>query len=257
MMKKYMKIAFSILSILISSCAEMVFYDGTPSKVFSGIEIVQVNGSKLTLTIVDNGLFEEYKAPAINNRSLTGRIINSWPDTDKKVKTGKSEWKAAQSGHKILVSGFDRIYEFVTPNNYLQKIKEIDLSTPILNTSLPDSTTLKINCVDCNVLAAQEQSMHKNIKSTVETTYDFRTIKESLIKSQNAKLAQEEAIKLEQDKSEKEWKERIDLKEKEDLKAKALKEVNLGEFKTQCKELGFKVGTPDFGNCVLKLNEIK
>ena len=33
--------------------------------------------------------------------------------------------------------------------------------------------------------------------------------------------------------------------------------VNLEEFKVQCKALGFKVGTTDFGNCVLQLNEAK
>lgn len=35
------------------------------------------------------------------------------------------------------------------------------------------------------------------------------------------------------------------------------KPLSLQEFKTQCKELGFKVGTPDFGNCVLELNDSK
>lgn len=33
--------------------------------------------------------------------------------------------------------------------------------------------------------------------------------------------------------------------------------VNLDEFKAQCKELGFKVDTQDFDNCVLELNEGK
>ena len=33
--------------------------------------------------------------------------------------------------------------------------------------------------------------------------------------------------------------------------------VNLVEFKVQCKELGFKAGTQDFGNCVLELNDAK
>lgn len=35
------------------------------------------------------------------------------------------------------------------------------------------------------------------------------------------------------------------------------KPLSLQEFKTQCKELGFKVGTPDFGDCVLELNDSK
>jgi hypothetical protein len=35
------------------------------------------------------------------------------------------------------------------------------------------------------------------------------------------------------------------------------KPINLENFKAQCKELGFKVGTQDFGNCVLELNDAK
>ena len=35
------------------------------------------------------------------------------------------------------------------------------------------------------------------------------------------------------------------------------KPLNLEEFKDQCKQLGFKAGTTDFGNCVLQLNEAK
>ena len=33
--------------------------------------------------------------------------------------------------------------------------------------------------------------------------------------------------------------------------------LHLEEFKAQCQELGFKVGTSDFGNCVLQLNAAK
>lgn len=36
-----------------------------------------------------------------------------------------------------------------------------------------------------------------------------------------------------------------------------VKPLSLDGFKSQCKQLGFKVGTPDFGNCVLQLNEAK
>ena len=35
------------------------------------------------------------------------------------------------------------------------------------------------------------------------------------------------------------------------------KPLSLEEFKTQCKVLGFKEGSQDFGNCVLELNESK
>jgi hypothetical protein len=33
--------------------------------------------------------------------------------------------------------------------------------------------------------------------------------------------------------------------------------INLEDFKAQCKKLGFKAGTQDFGNCVLELNDSK
>lgn len=33
--------------------------------------------------------------------------------------------------------------------------------------------------------------------------------------------------------------------------------INIDKFKVQCKALGFKVGTTDYGNCVLQLNESK
>jgi hypothetical protein len=39
--------------------------------------------------------------------------------------------------------------------------------------------------------------------------------------------------------------------------AKKATSSNLDEFKVQCKELGFRTGTQDFGNCVLQLNESK
>ena len=47
-----------------------------------------------------------------------------------------------------------------------------------------------------------------------------------------------------------------DSKEEKEMPKKTTS-VNLDEFKAQCKELGFKAGTQDFGNCVLELNEGK
>ena len=48
----------------------------------------------------------------------------------------------------------------------------------------------------------------------------------------------------------------IDSKEKQELPKKT-NSVNLDESKAQCNELGFKTGTTDYGNCVLKLHEMK
>jgi hypothetical protein len=39
----------------------------------------------------------------------------------------------------------------------------------------------------------------------------------------------------------------------ETVKNNPVSSVNLEKFKEQCKDLGFKLGTPDYGNCVLQL----
>ena len=97
----------------------------------------------------------------------------------------------------------------------------IDLSAAILATNLTSTTTLKIRCMDCKDLG----------KKTVELTVDFREVKSKLIGKDSEK------IKIET--------------------PKKTTSVNLDEFKAQCKALGFKAGTQDFGNCVLQLNEGK
>lgn len=48
----------------------------------------------------------------------------------------------------------------------------------------------------------------------------------------------------------------IDNKSKE-LIEKQSPSIDLDVYKSQCKDLGFKVGTPGFGNCVLELNDAK
>lgn len=267
------------------------FYELTPLKVFSGIESANLNKIYLSLTMADNGLFEQYSAPVVDTMEqdqyeahrFTGTftpvgifvwlfnpklmnaytfgctarwLLSSEPDKTRKVKTGKSEWKAIQKSHRLLVSGFDKDYEFEVDAYTSPRV--IDLSTAILNTELSKNTTLKVTCLDCDLLGSEEQNLHKDSKTNIALTHDFRSIKESLAESQKARHADEESIKIEQVKRDNEESKLSALQAKEDLKAEKQKQgVPLDGFKAQCKELGFKDGSTDFGNCVLQLNEDK
>lgn len=241
--------------------------------------------------MADNGLFEQYSAPVVDTMEqdqyeahrFTGTftpvgifvwlfnpklmnaytfgctarwLLSSEPDKTRKVKTGKSEWKAIQKSHRLLVSGFDKDYEFEVDAYTSPRV--IDLSTAILNTELSKNTTLKVTCLDCDLLGSEEQNLHKDSKTNIALTHDFRSIKESLAESQKARHADEESIKIEQVKRDNEESKLSALQAKEDLKAEKQKQgVPLDGFKAQCKELGFKDGSTDFGNCVLQLNEDK
>jgi len=269
------------------------FYELTPSKVFSGIKSANLNNVYLTLTMTDSGLFEQYSAPVIDTMKqnqyeahrftgtftpigiivwlfnpklmndytfgcTTRNLMSTEPDTTRKVKTGKSEWRDVQKSHRILVSGFNKDYEFAVENKGRPNQVEIDLSSAILNTELTKNTNLKVACLDCDLLGPEEQSIYKDSKMNISLTHDFRSIKESLAESQKVRHAEEERIKIEQVKRDIEESKLRALQAKEDLKSERQKQgVPLDGFKNQCKELGFKVGSTDFGNCVLQLNEIK
>ncbi len=205
------------------------FYDSKPTKVISGIESDQLNGSSLTLKIFDNGLFEQFSAPVVDvirevkyeAHPLTGtftpvggvvwmfnpklmndytfgcterRFLRSEPDETKKVKTGKSEWKDIQRSHKISISGFDKDYEF----NIDANMKMVDLSSAILNSPLSKNTTLKITCLDCNLASVEEKSLYPNIKMDVVLTHDFRATKLALIETQKIRAVEAEKAKSEQ-----------------------------------------------------------
>jgi len=277
--------------IKVETSEKMGFYETTPLKVFSGIESANLNKAHLTLKIIDTGLFEQYSAPVVNStiqaryeaHPFTGTFtpvgifvwlfnptamnaftfgctestfLSSEPDKTRKIKTGKSEWKDIQKSHRILVSGFDKDYEFVLDDK--GRTSEIDLSSAISNTELTKNTILKITCLDCDLLGSEEQNLYKDRKSNVVLTHDFRPIKASLTESQKVRYAEEERIKIEQAKRNKEESNLRELQAKEDLKVERQKQrVPLDAFKTQCKELGFKIGSTDFGNCVLQLNEAK
>jgi hypothetical protein len=265
-------------------------YQPEPSNVFSGIQSAQLNGSKLTLTLFNKNLFEEYSAPMVDTvrentkvthplavffaTIVTGgtgwifwtkeytefvfgctdkTLVSSNPDTSRQTKTGKTEWRDAETplSRIFLISGFDKDYE---RDGYYQKSQnqvEIDLSTAILNTDLTKNTTIKISCLDCDLLGPEEQNIYKDVKKTVEITADFREIKATLV-------AKEKTRKIEQDQRDKEAIIQRVIDEKEDLqRRKETQGVPLAEFKAQCQALGFKVGSADYGNCVLELNDSK
>ena len=170
-------------------------------------------------------------------------------DQTRKVKTGKSEWRDTHKAHKILISGFDKDYELTTSNN--PDPEEYDLSPYILNTDLTKNTTIKITCLDCDLLGQEEQTLYKDAKKTVEITADFREIKATL-------LAEEKTKRIEQAQRDKEAAIQRVVDAKEALqRRKETQGVPLGQFKEQCQALGFKVGSADYGNCVLELNDSK
>ena len=278
--------------IIVETTERKDYQESDPLKHFSGIEAVTLNRSKIIFTSVDKSLYEEYSVPMITylheyhseshlimgffkttlgipfyavlspiylfrpdarhevsdffqnytwkyifgySKKTIGRPVE---DSVNKVKTGKSEWRDTHNAHKILISGFDKDYEFITSTN--PDPEEYDLSPYILNTDLTKNTTIKITCLDCDLLGQEEQALYKDAKKTVEITADFREIKATL-------LAEEKTKRIEQVRHEKE-----DLQRRKETQG-----VPLNEFKAQCQALGFKVGSDDYGNCVLELNEAK
>ena len=263
-------------------------YEKVLAKEFSGIVFSNRQNATLTLRVINQAKYEEYSAPIIDKTYITTfnpplvtkvllpllpimlpvvifnpkgtyneffgctqqQTISGLSDLTRKVKTGKTEWRDLDKSHKILISGFNKDYEFERSNTPTKEIK-IDLSEAILNTEISKNTTIKITCLDCDLLGQEEQNIFKNVKKSVELSADFRDIKTLLV-------AQEKGKKIEQSRLEKEAELQRVIKEKENIESrKESLGVPLNDFKIQCKELGFKEGTTDFGNCVLQLNDKK
>jgi hypothetical protein len=193
-------------------------YDQTASKVFSGIKSANLNNSTLIVSLVNKGYFEQYSVPLVEtiqqttyDRHLTRATIATiiyigipWlitdhfsdlafgcteekklyttPDLAKKTKTGGAEWRDIQKSHKFIISGFDKDYELDASHQILQHQVAIDLSATILNSDLTENTSVKITCLDCDLLGPEEQSNYKDVKKIVEINADFRGIKASLDK---------------------------------------------------------------------------
>jgi hypothetical protein len=210
MFPKKFSIAFAlILTTVISGCASVHYAEicehfSEPLKIFSGIESVNLSGSSLRLTLLHKGLFS---SKLIDNHTpeCTERKSSNVESDEKKVKTEKLEWKYIKNSHMIQVSGFDKDYQFwVQNNNEIPKQEVIDLSSAILNTQLSKNTTLKITCLDCNLLGTEEQSRYPNIKMDVVLTHDFRATKLALSEAQKNRDADAEKLQLEQAKRDKE-----------------------------------------------------
>lgn len=260
------------------------FYELTPIKVFSGIESANFNNSKLTLTLLDKGLFEQYSTPVENVlqktyynaqpvRVLFGTVLSGgliWliaptkashlafgcteqflistkPNESLKVKTGKSEWRDVPKSHRLLVSGLNKDYEYDVGGS-----KVIDLSSAILNTELTKNTTLKVTCLDCDLLGAEEHNLYKDSKTNVVLTHDFRPIKESMAESQKVRHAEEEGIKIKQVKRDKE---EPKTRAAQPSKQPTVSKQKIERAKETCTNLGFKSNTEKFDNCFLRLTE--
>ena len=275
---------------IIETSERRSFFGTSAVKEFGGIKSARLLNKSLQITMIDKSKYEEYSAPLVNKiiriyfprspawgRNLLGLplypfilivapskalglweeyfgcvqqdVANGEPDLTRKVKTGKTEWRDSKNSHRILISGFDKDYELTTSTN--PDTEEYDLSPYILNTDFTKATTIKITCLDCDLLGPEEQNIYKDVKKTVEITADFRGIKATLV-------AEEKTRKIEQDQRDKEAIIQRVIDAKEALqRRKETQGVPLNEFKAQCQALGFKVGSADYGNCVLELNETK
>jgi hypothetical protein len=226
-----------------------IFYE---SYIFSGIKSVQLYGSILHINIINKEISEEYTAPVINRIKqkiykntgcIQNEIIESKLIKHIKTKTGKVEYKDTETIHKILVSGFDKEYEFTITNK-----STIDLKSAILNSKLSKQTTLNIFCLDCIHKDNTYESEFNFTKKSNTLTFDFNNLKQKYEQEEKQKLISAQEIE----------KKNADL-EKIKLKAEKIKQggVPLDEFENKCIALDFKKGTKDFGDCVLKLNEMK
>lgn len=233
----------------VDSGEKLTDFDDLPVRSYSGIQSANIVDENLSIRFIDKALFEEYTGPVINEvaiRSVAGcpdDIMNygKVPDKSKMIKTGKSEWRASTVNHKILVSGLNKDYEFFTD-------RIIDLSFAILDSNLTTNTELKITCLDCNLSSYTPSISDTSLNTSVKINNDFRPVKTMLMKSAkyNQYLFEREEVKRQSDQKVLE------------LKAERQKQgVILDEFKIKCQSLGFKVGSKDFGNCVLDLNDIK
>lgn len=250
-----------------------------PLKKISGIQSVEINDATLKLNFVDLDYIELYSAPQLkitekifhDAHPIGGMIggvvflgflyqkedmidfiygcyeekyLNKEEDFEKRVLID-NKWQDAKINHKILISGFNRDFEFTTTNK-----NEIDLKNAILSSTIEPNTILKITCLDCNIENKNDKSTinNLNISNSLTITHDFRSLKPKLVKDEEQRLL--ELKRITEKKAE---------QEQERLKAERLKKggVSLDEYKIKCQKLGFKTGSKEFGDCVLELNEIK
>lgn len=220
-------------------------FPNNPQKYLSGMYRVNLSAETLTIAFSNKGFFEEFSAPLIydvKTQSVDGCkdiwIQPKHPDQSLREKTGKTEWIEIPSvRHKIRISGFNQDYEFSTD-------EKIDLSFAILNSQLTKNTVLKIICLDCELPKSEKTSIDESLSTTLKLSHDFRLNKITLIKSEKYEQYLDKKDEL--------------VKKEEALKSERQKQgVILDDFKIKCQSLGFKVGSKDFGDCVLELNDIK
>ncbi len=197
-------------------------------------------GGMIGGTVFLNFLVEPEKQRDFTFGCYEEKFLNYEYELDKRVPISV-EWRNTKEKHKILVSGLDKDYEFLTENS-------IDLRFAILNSNPTQNTTLKISCLDCQQQDDVDQSIFNFAKSSITLSYDFKNLKQKIITAEEHRLA--------------EGKQRAEKNaelEKLRLKAERLRlgGVPLDDFENKCLALEFKKGTKDFGDCVLKLNEMK
>lgn len=221
------------------------FYEDEPSKLFSGIKSASVDKDQLIINILNKGYYQEFQSPVINTvekikheatpvssfiatailaglpllffpkyviQSAFGctdeRVVQKEIDISRKTKTDKFIWKDYTSTHKILVSGFDKEYEYEVVVNESPSSEgqvSIDLGQEITNSDIKGVRKLGIKCVTCNILGTEEQNKFEVKDKIVIIDADFRQVKAQQIEIERLRQQEEERIKqekLEQEKQE-------------------------------------------------------
>ena len=231
------------------------------TKHFSGIQNINLTDTYLMINFIDRDYIQKYSTPQKDvierteyKTQLTGGMfgdssffaqpekssdfaaecyeinyLNYEYELDKRVPIGH-EWRKTKQKHKILVSGLGKDHEFITENT-------IDLQSVILNSNPTKNSTLKISCLDCQQQDDVDQSIFNFAKSSITLSYDFNSLKHKIMNPEEQRLA-DEKIRLQEER-------------------RKLGGVPLDDFQNKCLALDFKKGTKDFGDCVLKLNEMK
>lgn len=253
---------------------QKTFYSEKPSERYSGIKYAHINDSTMSIRLKSYGFFEEYVAPTYTEKKLVsyaghpnkivffaGTIVfaglpfilnpKTWMENlvgwkeeistevlikkELGKKTGKSIWQETSGSNDISVNagGNSRVIHSV--DSYHEH--DFALKSDILNGGRISHNIISVSCLNCDLRAAP--SGLEKLYDKIEFDIDLRELKK--------RLESEEKKELES---------RLNSKKAEtELGAPRVTDdsPSLKIIKTQCNDLGFKLGTKDFGNCVMQL----
>jgi hypothetical protein len=253
---------------------QKTFYSDRPSERYSGINYAHINDSTISLRLKSYGFFEEYSAPSYIEKKIVnygghgnkivffagtiltaGLVIILNPKTwienlvgwkeelssevmikkELGQKTGNSIWKQTSETHDLSINfgGKTRVLHSVD-SDYEH---DFALKSDVLDINRASPANISISCLTCNLITAP---------AGLEKLYDRINFDINLLELKK-KIEEEDKKELE-----------ARLKSaREQSKADSSSIIDdsqpLNKFKNQCNELGFKLGSKDFANCVMDL----